>query len=397
MFQTLDKQFDYLPKEVKFCRNCVVSNQRPLTDLNEQGVCSACVWAYEKDNVVNWAERERELQELCNQHRSKDGSYDVIVPGSGGKDSAYVAHQLKYKYKMNPLCITWAPFDWTNIGWKNLKGFVGTGYTNLIGQPNGQIHRRLAKLAFELKGDAFEPFVYGQRAYGFHIAKQFGIKLIFFGENGSLEYGGMTKFKNRSHEGPEEWELQYFKGANIDDLLRIGHERGLFTKEETKEPVIKWYKAPPPDDIIKLGLQMHWFSYYKKWVPQENFYYATKYTAFDCNPEGRSEGTYTKYASLDDMTDGFHFYLSYIKFGLGRASRDAQQDIRRHHLTRDEGVALVKRYDGEFPKRHFQYFLNYLDISESFFWEVMDYYRSKSNVWQKEYGKWKMNHVVQPL
>ena len=94
---TLDKQLDLLPKQIVFCKNCVVSNQRPRTRFNELGICSACQWAYEKDHVVNWEERGRELELLCNIHRSKDGSYDVVVPGSGGKDSGFVAHQLKQR------------------------------------------------------------------------------------------------------------------------------------------------------------------------------------------------------------------------------------------------------------------------------------------------------------
>jgi hypothetical protein len=143
-----------------------------------------------------------------------------------------------------------------------------------------------------------------------------------------------------------------------------------------------------------MNLEMHWWSYYQKWVPQENFYYAATHTGFETNDMGRSEGTYTKYASLDDKLDGFHFYLSYIKFGLGRASRDAQQDIRRHHLTRDEGVRLVHRFDGEFPKRHFKWTLTYLDITEEECWAWIDRYREISNVWEKTDGQWVMKHKV---
>ena len=40
------------------------------------------------------------------------------------------------------------------------------------------------------------------------------------------------------------------------------------------------------------------------------------------------------------MCDGIHWYQAYAKFGMGRASRDAQQDIRMNHITRDEGVRL---------------------------------------------------------
>ena len=67
-----------------------------------------------------------------------------------------------------------------------------------------------------------------------------------------------------------------------------------------------------------------------------------------------TEGTYTKHVSLDDMLDGFHWYLSYMKFGMGRCSRDVQTDIRRNHITREEGIRLVNKFDGNFPKKIFQ-------------------------------------------
>ncbi|MCG3175903.1 MAG: hypothetical protein MOGMAGMI_00840 [Candidatus Omnitrophica bacterium] len=394
-FQSLDQQFSYLPKQVQFCRNCVVSNQRPRTRFNEQGICSACQWAYEKDHVVDWKKRGLELERLLDQYRSKTGDFDVVVPGSGGKDSTYVAHQLKTRYGMHPLCVTWCPFEYTDIGWKNLWNFVQRGFTNILGQPDGEIHRKLTRLAFELKGDAWEPFTYGQKAWAFHVAVRFGVKLIFYGENGELEYGGSEKYKNLPKESPDEWEYEYFKGATVDDLVRVGLERGIFKPSEVKEKTFQLYKAPHPDLIRQHGAEMHWYSYYHKWTPQENFYYAVKHCGLETNPEGRSEGTYTKHISLDDKADGFHWYLSYMKFGMCRASRDAQQDIRRHHITREEGVRLVRRFDGEFPKRHFKWFLDYMGVSEEYFWHVMDGYREKSNVWEKVDGKWRLNHVAE--
>ena len=181
---SLDGQFDELPKEVVFCKNCVVSNQRPRTRFDKDGICSACLWALKKDQVVDWDLRAKELADLCDKHRSPDGQFDCIVPGSGGKDSAYVAHQLKVRHGMHPLCVTWSPFEYTDIGWKNLEAFVNNGFTNILGQPDGMIHRKMTRLAFELKGDAWEPFTYGQKAWAFHIANKFNVKLIFYGENG---------------------------------------------------------------------------------------------------------------------------------------------------------------------------------------------------------------------
>lgn len=390
----LDKQLAELPKEIVFCKNCVVSNQRPRTEFNEDGICSACQWAYEKDFIVDWDSRERELVELCDRFRSKDGSYDVVVPGSGGKDSAFVAHQLKHRFGMNPLSVTWAPFEWTETGWRNFRSFVDSGFFTLLGMQDGRVHRQLARIAFQLKGDAWEPFAFGQKSWAFHVAEKFGIKLIMYGENGELEYGGSPKYKNLPQEGPEEWERSYYKGSGVTELVKTAKESGLLVRDEITANDLKFYQPPHPEKVAEQNIEMHWYSYYQKWTPQENFYYAARYTGFETNCEGRTESTYTKHASIDDKADGFHFYLGYMKFGLGRASRDAQTDIRRHHLTREEGVRLVALYDHEFPSRHFTWFLDYLGVTEEFFWEVMDLYRSQSNAWIKNYGKWDLKVVV---
>jgi hypothetical protein len=117
-----------LPTEVKFCVKCTISNQRPRITFDENGVCSACNFADFKQNKIDWSIREQELMTLLNRFRRNDGRYDVIVPCSGGKDAAYIAHELKHKYGMNPLTVTWAPHLYTDIGFKNLHEMIRVGY-----------------------------------------------------------------------------------------------------------------------------------------------------------------------------------------------------------------------------------------------------------------------------
>jgi len=98
-----------LPSEVRYCKKCVISNQRPRISFDEEGVCSACRFAEMKRTVIDWNQRESELRALCDRFRRNDGRFDVLVPSSGGKDSSYTAHVLKAKYGMHPLTVTWAP------------------------------------------------------------------------------------------------------------------------------------------------------------------------------------------------------------------------------------------------------------------------------------------------
>ncbi len=374
-----------LPSEVKFCKKCTISNQRPRITLDEDGICSACNFALYKKEKFDWEKRENELVALLDRFRKSDGSYDVIVPASGGKDSAYIAHELKYKYGMNPLTVTWSPHLYTEIGWQNFQGMIHTGnLANVLGTPAGETHRKLTKLSFEILGDPFQPFIYGQTNFPLQVAVNYGIPLVMYGENGEVEYGGDMKnafTPTRDYKG--DHKKHYFSGMGPEDLVKYG----------ISENDIAPYMAPSNDKLDNLGCEIHFYGYYKKWIPQEFYYYCTEHTGFKANPV-RSEGTYSKYASLDDKLDGFHYFLAYIKFGLGRATSDSAHEIRDNHLTREEGVQLVRKFDGEFPVHNFQIFLEYCGITEDYFWEVIDSWRSP-HLWGKDKeGNWKLRHTV---
>lgn len=390
----IDRQLPNLPKEIKFCKKCIVSNQRPRIHFDEEGICGACRFAEIKEKT-NWKEREKQLRELCNKYRRNDGRFDVVIPSSGGKDSARVAYELKYNYGMHPLTVTWAPFEYTPEGYINFRNFIKIGgFNNLMCWQNGRLHRKLSRIAFEVLGDPWQPFTYGQVSYAFHIAKAFDIKLVFFGENGEAEYSGDPRVYNLRGMPFEMWAEQYFKGVTVDDLVKYGlEETDYFSEEDFNESDLIFYRPPDINEMKDRGIEFHWFSYYKKWIPQENYYFACEHTGFKANPHGRSEGTYSKYASLDDRMDGFHYYMAFIKFGIGRCTSDAAHEVRDRHITREEGAALVKRFDGEFPVKYYREFLEYLDISENDFWKVVNRFR-QPHIWKKENGLWKLRKAI---
>jgi N-acetyl sugar amidotransferase len=373
-----------LPSEIRFCVKCTISNQRPRITFDEHGVCSACNFAEFKQHKIDWDQREKELVAMLDKFRRNDGRYDVLVPCSGGKDASYIAHELKHKYKMNPLTVTWAPHLYTDIGFQNIHNMARKGdLANVIMTPAGETHRKLTKLSFEILGDPFQPFIYGQTNFPLQAAVQFGIPLVMYGENGEVEYGGDMKnaFKP-TRDYKSDHKKHYFSGLGPEDLTQYG------VSEKDLVP----YMPPSNDALDKLGCELHFYGYYKKWIPQENFYYCVENTGFKANPV-RSEGTYSKYASLDDKLDGFHYYLAFIKFGLGRCTSDTAHEIRDKHLTREEGIALVQKFDGEFPAKYFKEFLEYCNITEEYFWDVINSWRA-DHLWTKAGSEWKLNYNV---
>jgi N-acetyl sugar amidotransferase len=371
-----------LPRTVRFCKLCTVSNQRPRITFDESGVCSACNFASFKREKIDWSARERELVELCNRFRRSDGEFDVIVPCSGGKDGSFVAHQLKHKYGMNPLTVTWAPLSPTEIGRRNLDAFIRSGFDNILGTPNGMTTRKLTRLAFQEIGDPFQPFIYGQTNFPMHISVKHKIPLIMYGENGEVEYGGDMKNALRPTREITDHDKHYFSGLPPE----------FWTEHGISATDLKPFMAPPFESIKNNGTEIHFLGYYKFWDPQENFYYCREHTGFQPNSE-HSEGTYSKYASLDDRIDGFHYYLAYIKFGIGRTTSDAAHEIRDNKITREEGVALVKRYDGEFPQKYYHEFLDYCGITNEEFHAVIDAWRS-DHIWRKVGNGWELKFPV---
>lgn len=392
-----------LPEQVVFCKRCVMSNQRPASTaefkhnkdsrkvtlhIDEEGICDACRYAEHKDKNIDWSGREKELLSLLNKYRREDGKYDCVVPGSGGKDSVYAAHLLKYKYGMHPLTVTWPPILYTDYGYKNFKNWIEVGgFDNISFKQNGHAMKLLTKLSIENLFHPFQTFILGQKNLAPKVAVQYKIPLIFYGEN-EAEYGNpiaenSKSLRNKSYYAMRHLKQMYLEGVSVSDLI---HRYGLTLAD------IHTFLPPTYEELSKTNIEVRYLGYYIKWVPQEAYYYAVEHAGFHARPF-RSNGTYSKYNSIDDKIDDLHYYTTYIKFGLGRATYDASQEIRNHHLSRDEGVRLVKRFDGEFPKTYFSEIMRYLDMSEDYFLSLQDKFRSP-HLWNKKHGIWKLRHTV---
>lgn len=343
---------------------------RPRISFDAEGVCSACRFA-ESKAATDWTAREAELRRLCERHRSNNGSFDVIVPVSGGKDGGFVAHMLKHRYGMHPLCASFAPLLPTEIGQQNLDAFIRSGFDVVQCHPNGYAARKLARLAFEHMGDPFQPFIYGQTNFPQQIAVRYNVPLIMWGEDGELHYGGGVK-EARAQRLAVADEYTYFSGKGVD----FWNKYGVSTSELIP------FRAPPLGVIHRAGIESHFFSYYTDWTPQWNFYHCVENTGFQPNPE-RTVGTWSKYSSIDDELDFLHYYMAYIKFGIGRATSDAAHEVRDGHITREEAVALVKKYDGEFSDRHWKIALGYVGITDSEGKAIINKWRSPE-IWDGE-------------
>jgi N-acetyl sugar amidotransferase len=396
----------------------VTSNQKPISaiefqhtsgsvkqaiHIDDENICDACRVA-EKKSLIDWDARDAELRELCDKHRSSDGSYDCLVPGSGGKDSFVAAHMLKYEYGMHPLTVTWAPHVYTEWGWRNFQRWIHAGFDNYLCTPNGRVHRLLTRLAVENLFHPFQAFILGQKSLAPKMAVLHQIPLVFYGEN-EAEYGnpiGDADSAKRSWKyfsAPEKSSI-HLGGTSIKDLTT---DFGL--EDVDLDP----YLPANPAGLEKLGIEVHYLGYYVKWHPQSCYYYSVEHGGFEASPE-RTPGTYSKYNSIDDRIDDFHYYTTFIKYGIGRATYDAAQEIRSGDINREEGVALVQRFDGEYPTRFSDEILTYLSIPEkefpqaskmfeqpimdlNYFNNLADSFRSP-HLWSYNNDQWSLRYQV---
>jgi N-acetyl sugar amidotransferase len=408
-----------LPYQVEFCRRCVISNQRPNSAreydhtnestkqtiaFNGEGICDACI-AAEHKNEIDWPARERELNALCERFRSRNGSYDCIVPGSGGKDSFYAAHILRARFGMHPLTVTWAPHIYTEWGWKNLQSWIHAGFDNVLMTPNGRVHRLLTRLALEVLFHPFQPFIVGQKSIAPKMSALHGIPLVFYGEN-EAEYGNP-----RADNASALRSADYFAASDPSEIYLSGVSlRALEVDFGVERSELQPYLPADARALEAVKTEVHYLGYYLRWHPQSCYYYAIEHSDFIPSPD-RTPGTYSKYNSIDDRMDDLHYLTTHVKFGIGRATYDASQEVRSGDITRDEAVALVRRYDGEFPERFFTELMDYLSLplamfpvaskmfeqpamDRDYFLHLADRFRSP-HLWKHEGGTWTLRKTVQ--
>ena len=296
---------------------------------------------------------------------------------------------LKTRYNMHPLTVTWAPHLYTDVGWRNHQAWLHNGgFDNFLFTPDGQTHRILTRLAYRNLLHPFQPFILGQKNFAPKMALQVGLPLVFYGEN-EAEYGnpvGENESPTRDlgyfAQHANVNRRQFFGGVPLEELPAHGIQPGQL------EP----YMPADADELQAANIEVHYLGYYLRWTPQENYYFAADTVGFEANDD-RTEGTYSKYNSIDDKTDPYHYWTTLLKFGIGRATYDASQEIRNRHITREEGVALVHRYDQEFPRKYFAEFLGYLDMDEVEFFEIANGFRSP-HLWKLADRQWVLRHRV---
>lgn len=352
-----------------FCTKCVMPDTKPDLNFDKTGVCTACS-NYEHRTHINWASRKTELETLLAKYRKSDGSWDCIIPVSGGKDSTYQVIKM-LEFGMNPLCVTSSTCHLSELGRKNIENLKNLGVDHIEVSPNAVVRKKLNRIGLKQVGDISWPEHVGIFTIPVAISAKFNVPLLIWGENSQHEYGGPAS-ASQSNYLDRRWLEEYggLLGLRVSDL--IGQE------EITKKDVAL-YEYPNDDELKRVGTTGLFLGYYLPWDGYTNVLIsqAHGFTPYEHNVET----TFVNYENLDNYQAGIHDYFKYIKLGFSRATDIACSHIRRGRLTREEAVKIVNMHDGKFPWTYLgkplKEILDPLDISVEEFITICDRFTNK--------------------
>lgn len=345
---------------LRWCSQCLAMSTRPRISFDDQGLCNACVWAKKKQSL-DWVDRESKLEKLLGAHRRSDGRFDCVVPVSGGKDGSYVAHTLKTKWGMNPLSVTIKPPLPTELGEANLQAFIASGFPHIAISPDPEAMRTLNKRGLIDMGFPYYGWLVAITAAPVEIAARFGIDLLFYGEDGEVEYGGSTET-----DTDPEIRVEYMKRV----YLEAGYEK-VMTSAGLSAAQMQFFSFPDDDLLARGALKRFNWSYFENWDPYRNYLVAKEFCGLK-EAEQSNAGTFTNFAQNDQFLYALHTYLMYLKFGFGRANQDASIEVRRGAMDRDQAVELVRIYDGQYPDEFEGIYLDYFEMTAEQFHEVLN-------------------------
>ncbi len=369
-------------KKVFWCKNCLNMSTRPRITFDERGWCNACQWMEEKRSM-DWGPRQKELEMILDRYRSKSGRFDCLVPVSGGKDGSYVSYQLKHKYGMNILTITVTPPLPLEVGNQNLKNFIESGYNHIQIDPDPEAMRILNRIGFIEKGFPYYGWLIAIQAAVVRMAVNLNIPLLFYGDDGEVEYGGSTESKNRAMYDVEYMRRIYLEG---------GYEKVL-NASGLDESQLYFFRFPSKEELEGKELNIAHWSYFESWDPYRNYLVAKEHCGLrevdESNP-----GTFTNFAQTDQALYALHTYMMYLKFGFGRATQDAGIEIRRGAMTRDQAINLVRLYDGQYPEEFIDLYMDYYQMTKEEFDEVLDRWANK-DLFEKKDGRWQPTFTIE--
>lgn len=356
--------------EVQYCSKCILPSTKPDLSFDENGLCHACQ-NYDDRANIDWDKRKKELLEILERYRSKNGNnYDCIIPVSGGKDSTYQVIKM-LEFGMNPLCVTATTDKLSEIGRRNIENIKNLGVDYIEYSTNPVIRRKINRITLTQVGDISWPEHVTIFTIPIRIAVQQKIPLLIWGENSQNEYGGPAAAADNNVLN-RRW-LEEFGGLNG---LRVSD---LLGQDGIEQKHLIPYTYPTDDQLEEVGVTGLFLGHYIPWDGHNNALVAQAY-GFETYPTV-VEGSIVNYENLDNLQMRIHDYFKFLKFGYDRVTDWAGVHIRRGRFSREEAFTFAERYAGKFPETylgvHINEILDEINMTRDEFEEVCDRFTNK--------------------
>lgn len=357
---------------INYCSKCVQPDTRPGIQFTD-GVCGACLYEEQKKKI-DWSKREDELKLIAYHTKKQNKQYDCVLGVSGGKDSTYASLYAKENLGLRCLLVNSEPEGITDIGRHNIENLINLGFDVIKVRPNPKVMKQLVKRDFYQFLNPVKITEYSLWSSAYIIADKFDIPLIIQGENPALTLGvskGLPADDNALNADKQNTLADGWK--QYEGMFK---ERDLYLFHYDKESLSQKTRAI-------------WLQYYDKdWSPNHNADFA-KSRGLKWREDFKPEdiGTYVPWAQLDSDLVQVNQMFKYYKFGFGQCTDYCCYDIREGRMTRDEAWVLLEKYDGKCAEKYIKKFCDYIGITESEMWRVVDGFVNWE-LFKKEGGKW---------
>lgn len=368
---------------MKYCKKCVMPDTRPGIKFNSEGICSACQ-SYERRKQVDWEQRFRELEDLCNKYRSMNGtSYDCAIAVSGGKDSHYQVYMMKEVMKMNPILFSVEDnFKMTEAGKHNIKNISEAFGCNIVSlKPDLRAQKKLMRYTFENYGKPtwfIDRLIY---TFPMHMALRFNTPLLVYGENVSYEYGGSDY--QETYSARNQLNNGVASDIPIGELLQI---------DGVTEQTLEMTKAPSLEGLLKLDPM--YLSYFVPWSSVTNYELAKRKGFKDLTHEWARTHHIENFDQIESPAYLIHPWLKYPKFGHASATDYAARYVRYGLISREEAVELVKKHDHNLDPRSVEEFIDFLGYTRTEFWCIVDKLYNQELFEKDQYDRWVLKNPV---
>jgi len=371
---------------MKYCKRCAQPDTRPKVKFDQNGVCYACKFADERKNI-DWKKREDELKKVVSwTKKNSSGKHDCVIGISGGKDSTFQALYAKKEMGLNCLLVNLAPDGITECGANNMENLIQHEFDAILYRPNPKVWKKLIKHSFYKYGNPVKPTEYPLWAVSYITALRFNIPLIIQGDNAGISVGVVEGL------GCDDNSLN----VNLGNTLNGGNASD-WEVDGIKLENLLWYQFPDKDELQKANIKGIYLDYYaKEWGYWNNTDFSVKHGLTKReNHDPLLAGRVNPYCSIDSDMQIVNQMLKYYKFGFGFVTDEVSYAIRENRMTREEGIELVKKYDGKCGEGYIKEFCEYIDITVDEFWKVVDGFVNKK-LFEKDQntGKWKAKFKV---